>query len=62
MPAITKDTVLLHRLQKSSESVEVHLAAGDPVSIVKEWADHYLIRTSDGKVFNVGKDCVDPSA
>ena len=62
MPAITKETVVLHRLQKSSDSAEIRLAPGDPVSILKEWADHYLIKTSDGKVFNVRKDCVDPSA
>jgi len=61
MPRITQDVTLLHRLQKSAEPLEVALAAGDQVSIMKEWEHHYLIRIADGKVFNIKKEYVDPS-
>ena len=60
MPAITQDVILQHRLQKSGDSTPITLTAGDQVSIVKEWAGHFLIRTPDGKVFNILKKFVDP--
>lgn len=62
MPVITKDITVLHHLQKSAEPTEVRLTAGVEVSIVREWARHYLIKTADGKVFNIQKEYVDPSA
>ena len=62
MPAITRDVTLLHRLQKSADANEVHLAAGTQVDILKEWAEHYLVKTSDGKVLTVKKEYVDPAA
>lgn len=60
MPVIIENVTLQHRLQKSGEATPVTLAAGDAVSIIKEWAGHFLIRTADGKVFNVPKRFVDP--
>ena len=62
MPVITREVTLLHRLQKAAEPTEVRFAPGDQVSILKEWAEHYLIKTTDGKVLNVKKEYVDPSA
>ncbi len=61
MPTIRQDVTLKHSLQKSVDPVEVPLGAGDPVSIIKEWEAHYLIKTADGKVFNILKQYVDPT-
>ena len=61
MAAITKDVTLLHRLQKSAEPAQVRLTAGDQVRILREWDRFYLVKIADGKVFNVGKEYVDPA-
>jgi hypothetical protein len=60
MPTITQNVTVLHQLQKTTAPVSIELSAGQQVSIIKEWASHYLIRLADGKVFNVGKAFVDP--
>ncbi|HZI94322.1 MAG TPA: hypothetical protein VFE84_08765 [Patescibacteria group bacterium] len=62
MPVITKEVTLLHRLQKAAEPSEIHFSPGDRVTILREWAEFYLIKTTDGKVLNVKKEYVDPSA
>ena len=62
MPTITQNVTVHHRLQKSVDAAVVELVAGQQVNIIKEWAHHYLIRTVDGKVFNVRKECVDPGS
>lgn len=61
MPTIRDAVTLKHSLQKSVDAVEVPLSPGDPVSIIKEWQNHYLIKTADGKVFNILKQHVDPT-
>ena len=61
MPTIRENVTLKHSLQKSVDPVEVQLSAGDPVSIIKEWEAHYLIKTADGKVLNILKQYVDPT-
>jgi hypothetical protein len=61
MPSITQDVIVYHQLQKDSDPEEVTLTAGDAVDIVKEWTGRYLIKASDGKLFNIPKDFVDPS-
>ncbi len=61
MPAITQDVTLLHRLQKDAEPVPVEFHPGDQVSIIREWADHYLIRDGSGRVFNIAKSFINPA-
>jgi len=61
MPTITKDVLLYHRLQKNSEPDEITLTTGESVTILKEWSTRYLIKTSQGKLFNIPKEFVDPS-
>ncbi len=60
MPTITQDVIVYHQLQKDSTPEEITLTAGDSVDIVKEWATRYLIKASDGKLFNIPKEFVDP--
>lgn len=62
MATITRDVTLQHRSQKDAEPVEVALATGDEVHVIKEWETHFLIRTANGKVLNVAKEFVDPGA
>ena len=62
MPTITQDVIVYHQLQKDSAPEEITLSAGDAVDIVKEWETRYLIKASDGKLFNIPKDFVDPGA
>ena len=61
MPTMTQDVVLYHQLEKDSDPVEIKLASGDTVTIVKEWSNHYLIKTGEGKLFNISKEYVDAS-
>lgn len=61
MASITQDVIVYHQLQKDSTPEEVTLSSGDAVDIVREWATRYLIKASDGKLFNIPKDFVDPS-
>ena len=51
---------LNHRASLDSPVTTVEFAAGERVTILKEWADHYLIRNVDGLVFNVSKELVVP--
>jgi len=61
MPSITHDVTLLHRLQKTSDAAQIAFTAGTQVAILKEWAEHYLIKAADGKVFTIKKEFVDPA-
>ena len=61
MPTIKKNVRVYHRPQKDADPTEVTLASGDSVQVIKEWANRYLIKTSDGKLFNVPKEQVDAS-
>jgi len=38
----------------------VEFAAGEPITILQEWRDWYLIKNADGLVFNVPKEMVEP--
>lgn len=62
MPAITQDVTLLHRLQMNGEPAPVSFHAGDQVKIIREWADHYLIRDAAGRAFNIAKQYINPAA
>lgn len=61
MPTITQDVTLYHRLQKDAEPAEITLGTGESVTIVREWSSRYLVKTSEGKLFNIPKEYVDPS-
>jgi hypothetical protein len=36
----------------------VAFGAGDPVTILKEWQNAYLVKSAAGQLFNVPKDLV----
>ena len=59
MPSITKDVTLGHRAQTSSQVSQVSLPAGEQVTIIREFQHHYLVKTGDGRIYNVKKEFVD---
>ena len=58
MASITKALTLKHQSNLSEDVEEVAFAAGDDVTILKEWDRSYLVKNDDGKLFNVPKDAV----
>ncbi len=61
MASIRQNVTLGHAPTKATGVAEVTLAAGTKVTIVKEWKNHYLVKTSEGKLFNVTREMVDPA-
>jgi hypothetical protein len=60
MPTIKQDTTLKHRSNLGEGTEEVSFAAGESVTILKEWQSHYLVKNGAGQLFNVAKDLVEP--
>ena len=58
--ATIKETITLKHQANLGEAVEdVGFQAGDEVTVLKEWSDHYLCKNADGRVFNILKDQVE---
>lgn len=58
MASITKPLTLKHQPNLSEDVEEISFAAGDKVTVLKEWDRAYLVKNDDGKLFNVPKDAV----
>ena len=58
MATITKALTLKHQSNLSEDTEEVSFAAGDSVTVLKEWSTRFLVKNEDGKLFNVPKDAV----
>jgi hypothetical protein len=56
MPTIRTATVLKHRSNLGEAVEDVAFQAGDPVTILKEWQNAYLVKNASGQLFNVPKD------
>jgi hypothetical protein len=52
---------LKHQPNLGEEPNEVSFAEGDEVSVLQEWENSYLIKNAEGKLFNVGKERVEPA-
>jgi SH3-like domain-containing protein len=61
MASIRQNVTLGHAPTKATGVGEVTLAAGTKVTIVKEWKNHFLVKTAEGKLFNVAREMVDPA-
>jgi hypothetical protein len=59
MASIARDITLKHKANLGDEVVEVRFAVGDPIEILKEWRDHYLGKSTDGRIFNFPKSAVE---
>ena len=51
----TQSVALQHRPNLGEEAEIVEFAAGDKVTILKEWNDRYLCKSDAGQIFNVPK-------
>jgi hypothetical protein len=57
--ATLKQAIVLKHQSNLGEGVEdVAFAAGDAVTILKEWQEAYLVKSAAGQLFNVPKDLV----
>ena len=59
MASVKQATVLKHQSNLGEGIEEVAFAAREPVTILKEWQQHYLIKNAAGKLFNVPKELVE---
>jgi hypothetical protein len=53
-------TTLNHQPNLASEVSRVQFVAGEEITILSEWTERYFIKNSDGLVFNVPKEMVEP--
>ncbi len=58
MAKITRDVTLKHQSNLGEEVEEVAFTEGDEITVLKKWADRYLCKNAEGRLFNVPKDCV----
>ena len=59
MAQVREAITLKHRANLGEDVEEVSFAAGEEVTILQEWADHYLCKNDAGQVFNIPKDRVE---
>ena len=59
MATINKDVTLKHQSNLGEDVEEVAFASGTEVTILKEWAESYLVKNDDGQLFNVPKADLD---
>jgi hypothetical protein len=50
-----------HQANLGEEVAEVSFSAGDELTVLQDWENSWLAKTSDGKLFNVKKDVAEPA-
>jgi hypothetical protein len=60
MPTMKQATTLKHRSNLGEGTLDVSFAAGEPVTILKEWQSSYLVKNGAGQLFNVPKHLIAP--
>ena len=55
---IKQATTLKQQSNLGEEVEETEFSEGEEVTVLKEWKRHYLIKNSDGKLFNVPKSMI----
>ena len=58
---ITGSVSLKHQANLGEDVEEIELSEGDELSVLQEWENAWLAKTSDGKLFNVKKDAAEPA-
>ena len=57
-----KEAVTLkHQANLGEDLEDVELSAGDELTVLQEWENAWLAKTSDGKLFNVKKELAEPA-
>ncbi len=59
MATIKQALTLKHQANLGEEVEDVELTAGEAVTVLKTWANSYLIKNDGGLLFNVPKDQVE---
>ena len=59
MATVRQAITLKHQSNLGEGVEEVKLAAGEAVSVLKEWQDRLLIKNAKGQLFNVPKDRIE---
>ena len=59
MATIKEEITLKFQTTKDGDIEETSFSAGDEVSVIQEWAHHFLIKDDDGHFYNVAKDKID---
>ena len=58
---ITRNVTYKHQANLGEDVAEVALAEGDELTVLQDWENAWLAKTSDGKLFNVKKDVAEPA-
>lgn len=59
MAKMRRAETLGHRANLGEEVEQVAFEAGQEITILKEWAESYLCKSTDGRLFNVPKDAIE---
>ena len=58
---IKRNVTYKHQANLGEDVAEVALAEGDELTVLQDWENAWLAKTSDGKLFNVKKDVAEPA-
>ena len=58
---ITQTVTYTHQANLGEDVEEVELSEGDELTVLQDWENAWLAKTSDGKLFNVKKDVAEPA-
>jgi hypothetical protein len=58
---LKSSVTLRHQANLGEDLGEVEFSAGDELSVLQEWDNAYLAKSSDGKLFNVKKELAEPA-
>ena len=58
MATLKQATTLKHQPNLGEEVAEVTFAAGDELTVLKRWDEHFLCKNDAGQLFNVPKDAL----
>jgi len=58
---IKKSVSYKHQANLGEDVAEVSLSEGDELTVLQDWENAWLAKTSDGKLFNVKKNVAEPA-
>lgn len=59
MATLKQASSLKHQSNLGEEVEEVSFSAGEQVTLLKKWADSYLVKNDAGQLFNIPKDQIE---
>ena len=58
---IKRNVTYKHQANLGEDVEDVTLSEGDELTVLQDWENAWLAKTSDGKLFNVKKDVAEPA-